>query len=210
MNTDGASNKEGTRIRVIIESSSEVIIEEAFGLEKQMMNNEEEYEALIYGLELAWELGVQNLKVLLDSELVLGQVNKTFKANDQRMRIYCDKVSHLMKCFRRIDIQAIKRELNSRADQLAKGAAYGEYSKKNKFTTAGEYPPDVNMIEVEDESEPRAKKEGWMDPIINYLKICKVPEDKNQARRLRIKVARYTLLHGYYTKIHSQDPYYDA
>ncbi|KAL5570185.1 hypothetical protein UlMin_026760 [Ulmus minor] len=35
-----------------------------------------------------------------------------------------------------------------------------------------------------------------MDPIIDYLKICKVPEDKNQARRLRIKAARYTLLDG--------------
>ena len=41
-----------------------------------------------------------------------------------------------------------------------------------------------------------------MDPIIDYLKICKESEDKNQARRLRIKAAKYTLL--------DQDPYYDA
>ena len=74
-----------------------------------------------------------------------------------------------------------------------KGSAYGEYDKKNKFTIAGEYPPEVNMIEAEDESGPEAKKESWMDPIIDYQKICKEPEDKNQARRLRIKVARYTL-----------------
>ena len=47
-----------------------MIIEEAFRLEKQMTNNEVEYEALIYGLELALKLGVQNLKVLLESELV--------------------------------------------------------------------------------------------------------------------------------------------
>ena len=48
-----------------------------------MMNNDVEYEALIYGLELALKLGVQNLKVLLDSELVFGQVNRVFKAKDQ-------------------------------------------------------------------------------------------------------------------------------
>ena len=93
-----------------------MIIEEAFRLEKQMTNNEAEYEALIYGLELALKLGVQNLKVLLDSELVSGQVNKTFETKDQRMKLYCSKVVQLTRSFRRIDIQAIKRELNVRAD----------------------------------------------------------------------------------------------
>ena len=67
-------------------------------------------------------------------------MNKTFEAKGQRMRIYCDKVIRLMKCFQMIDIQAIKRELNARADQLAKGAAYGEYEKKNTFMIVGEYP----------------------------------------------------------------------
>jgi len=58
LNTNGASNKEGVGIEVITESSSGVVIEEAFWLEKQMTNNEEEYKALIYSLELALKLGV--------------------------------------------------------------------------------------------------------------------------------------------------------
>ena len=33
-----------------------------------------------------------------------------------------------------------------------------------------------------------------MDPIVDYLKNIKELEDKNQARKLRIKAARYTLL----------------
>ena len=64
------------------ESSSRVVVEEAFWLEGQMTNNEAEYEALIYGLELALKLGVQNLKVLLDSKLVFEQVNKFFEVKD--------------------------------------------------------------------------------------------------------------------------------
>ena len=72
LKTNGASKKEGVGIGVIIESSSRVIIVEAFRLEKKMTNNEAEDEALIYGLELALKFGVQNLKVLLDSELVSG------------------------------------------------------------------------------------------------------------------------------------------
>ena len=108
MNTDETSNREGVGIGIIIKSSSGVIIEEAFWLEKQMTNNKAEYEALIYGLELALKLGVQNLKVLLDLKLDSGQVNKTFEAKDQRMKVYCDKVVQLMKCFWRIDVQLLK------------------------------------------------------------------------------------------------------
>ena len=77
---------------------------------------------------------------------------------------------------------------------LAKGAAYGEYEKKNILTTSNEYSGEVNMIEVEDKLEPDVSKESWMDPIIDYLRNSKEPEDKSQARKLRIKVARYTLL----------------
>ena len=62
LNMDGASKKEGARIGVIIESSSGVVIENTFQLEKQMTNNEAEYKALIYGLELALKLAVQKLK----------------------------------------------------------------------------------------------------------------------------------------------------
>ena len=75
LNTNRASKKEGVGIRVVIKSSSGVVIEEAFRLEEPMTNNDVEYKALIYGLELALKLGVQNLKVLLDSNLVSGQVN---------------------------------------------------------------------------------------------------------------------------------------
>ena len=43
LNSDGASNCEGAGIKVILESSSRVIIEEAFWLKGKMTNNEAEY-----------------------------------------------------------------------------------------------------------------------------------------------------------------------
>ena len=94
--------------------------------------------------------------------------------------------------------------MNARVDQLAKGAAYGEYDKKSKFTTVSEHPPpttgdypmEVNMVEANDGSEIGEKKGSWMDLLIDYLTICKEPKDKNQARKLRIKAARYTILDG--------------
>ena len=71
-----------------------------------------------------------------------------------------------------------------RADQLVKGSAYGEYDKKSKLTTIDDHPPDVNMVEAMEDLKSDLSEESWMDPIIDYLKNNKDPEDKNQARKL--------------------------
>ena len=78
-----------------------------------MTYNEVEYEALIYGLELALRLGVQHLKINMDSELVLRQLVGAFEAKESRMKSYCDTAQSLMIEFRHVKVKAIRRELNS-------------------------------------------------------------------------------------------------
>ena len=92
-----------------------------------MTNNEAEYEALLYRLELVLRLGVQHLKINLDAELVSWQLVGAFEAKDSRMKSYHDIAKSLMTNFRHVTIETIRRELNSRIDKLAKGAAFGEY-----------------------------------------------------------------------------------
>ena len=58
MNADGVSNKNGVGIGIVLENSLGVLIEEAARLDGKMTNNEAEYEAFLYGLELALRLGV--------------------------------------------------------------------------------------------------------------------------------------------------------
>ena len=45
MNTDGASNKHGAGIGIVLENFSGVLIEEAIRLDEKRINNEAEYEA---------------------------------------------------------------------------------------------------------------------------------------------------------------------
>ena len=123
-----------------------------------MTNNEEEYKALIYGLELASKLGIHNFKVFYDSNLVSRHVNGFFEAKDKRMKNYCDKVTKLVEHFRMIDIQTIRRELNAQVDGLAKGATYGEYLKKKEIITDVDCLMDVNMIEAQEEGETNSMK----------------------------------------------------
>ena len=54
---------------------------------------------------------------------------------------------------------------------------------------------DVNMIEAEEEAEVEITTDNWMKPIIDYLKNSRLLlEDKNEARKLRLKATRYTLV----------------
>ena len=84
----------------MLENSSGALIEEAMRLEKALTNNEAEYEALIYGLELTAKLAAQYLEVNLDSELVSSQVIDTFEVKEPRMRQYCEKAGLIMSRFK--------------------------------------------------------------------------------------------------------------
>ena len=55
-------------------------------------NNVAEYEALINGLRIAIELGIQRLDIRGDSQLVVNQVMKESSCHDTKMATYCQEV----------------------------------------------------------------------------------------------------------------------
>nr|GEV36193.1 hypothetical protein [Tanacetum cinerariifolium] len=59
-------------------------------------NNEAEYEALIAGLRIAVQLGVQNVHVSVDSKMVANQVLGTYVAKEENMVKYLKKVKSLV------------------------------------------------------------------------------------------------------------------
>lgn len=58
--------------------------------------NEAKYDALIVGLRLAKKLGVQNLKIFNDSQLIFSRVLKNYQAREENMRAYLQKVEELL------------------------------------------------------------------------------------------------------------------
>ena len=63
-------------------------------------NNEAEYEAVITGLRLAWELGVEDIEVFSDSVLIVNQVTGEFQVKEERMAKYLGKVKTLLNPFK--------------------------------------------------------------------------------------------------------------
>ena len=82
-------------------------------------NNEAEYQALIDGLNYCVDNSIKEIKVFLDSNFVVEQVNKNFKVKAGNLKVLNSKVDDLIQAFNFIEINHVYREENKRADQLA-------------------------------------------------------------------------------------------
>ena len=136
---------------------------------------------------MAKSIKADSILVLGDSQLVIGQVNGTCEAKEDRMKRYLKKVVHLVKKFKEADFVQIPKEENVEADTLAKEAFANE--TMDEFDEI-QYMPGINlpeMLHIEGE-------ENWMTPIVSFLKDGRLPEGKDEARKLRVKSARYILM----------------
>jgi ribonuclease HI len=79
-------------------------------------NNEAEYTGLIIGLEKAKELGIKELTIQGDSNLVVNQIQGNWKVKSPNLQSYYHQASQLIKSFSYTNINWIPREQNKLAD----------------------------------------------------------------------------------------------
>ena len=114
-------------------------------LQYQTTNNEVEYEALLKGLELAKSIEAKSILILGDSQLIMGQVNGTYEAKEERMKKYLERVLQLVKKFKETNFVQIPREENMEADALAKEASADQ--PMNEFDEV-QYISSIDIPEV--------------------------------------------------------------
>ena len=85
-------------------------------------NNVAEYQALIAGLEIALDRGVERLDVFLDSELVVRQVSGQYKVKDAGLKPLHRQACLLLGRFHEVDVKHVRREQNAAADALVNQA----------------------------------------------------------------------------------------
>jgi ribonuclease HI len=121
MYTDGASrgNPGLSGAGVVILNSNQKIIKKGKKFLGSITNNQAEYQALILGLKLALSLDIKNLKVNLDSELVVKQIKGLYKVKKIELQKLLQEVLNLNKKFDQVNFYHIKREFNKEADSLA-------------------------------------------------------------------------------------------
>jgi ribonuclease HI len=121
---DGASSSIGAGARVVFRSPSQETISLSYKLEFEVTNNVVEYEALVLGLRATKEMGIKEMVVFGDAELIVQQVKNIYYAKHPRLKNYRNEVWDLVdNSFLAFKISFIPREENAPADFLAFSAS---------------------------------------------------------------------------------------
>ena len=81
-------------------------------------NNVAEYRALLLGIELAKELGADEAEFIADSKLIVEQVRGNWKVKQEHLRPLHTKVRDDLRDLGKWSIRHVKRDDNSRAEEL--------------------------------------------------------------------------------------------
>ena len=96
----------------------------SYKLEFEATNNVAEYEALVLGLRVAKEMGIEEIEVFGDAEVIIQQVRNAYRAKHPQLKSYRNEVWDLIEnFFSAFNISFIPREKNSLADSLAVSAS---------------------------------------------------------------------------------------
>jgi ribonuclease HI len=85
-------------------------------------NNVAEYRALLLGLELARELGAEEVEIVNDSELVARQIGGEYKVKNTGLKPLFAEAMRELRGFHKWAVRPVRREHNERADELVNEA----------------------------------------------------------------------------------------
>ena len=89
-------------------------------------NNVAEYKAVLLALELAVELGANEVEVINDSELIARQIGGEYKVKQAHLKPLHAEAMAALRGFDRWAVRTVRREHNVRADELVNEALDAE------------------------------------------------------------------------------------
>lgn len=85
-------------------------------------NNYAEYMGLLLGLRRARDLGVREVEVFADSELMIRQLGGQYQVKSKSLRPLYDEALKLLNDFSRVKLVHVPREMNKAADEMSNRA----------------------------------------------------------------------------------------
>lgn len=196
---DGAANHSGYGIGVLLVSPLGDHIPRSLRLDFSdgypATNNIQEYEACIMGLETAQELGIRQIEVFGDSNLVIRQILGDWKTRDAKLRPYHAYFELLVERFDELRYTHLPRSQNQFADALATLASM--------ITVPT--PSDIQPLLIESRIVPAyccliGELEAmddlpWYHDIYHFLRLGLYPEaaTEKDKRTLRQLAARFLI-----------------
>jgi ribonuclease HI len=127
IHTDGASrgNPGPASIGVVIAGQGGRVLVEFGEALQPTTNNVAEYTAVVRALERAAELGARRVRMMMDSQLVVRQLNGSYRVKHADMIPLYRRVLDLIQKFDSVTFEHVPREQNVEADRLANQALDG-------------------------------------------------------------------------------------
>jgi ribonuclease HI len=85
-------------------------------------NNYAEYMGLILGLKRAKAMGIRELEVFADSELLVRQLNGEYQVKAENLKPLFQEARELLRAFPGVTVRHIRREENQAADEMSNRA----------------------------------------------------------------------------------------
>ena len=153
-------------------------------------NNKAEYKGILTGLRLGKALEATNLLVQNDSKLVIGEIKGDYEAKEERMQKYARLTKHLTREFDRVEFTEIPRSQNTVADEVSKLASSEEEGiNMNLKMEVQKYPSIEKMSTF---AIQRAN--SWMTRIVAFLQDGHLPHNTEEAKKVKKRAARFTIL----------------
>ncbi|XP_070017699.1 uncharacterized protein [Nicotiana sylvestris] len=170
---DGAANMKGVGIGAMLISEIGHHYPITAQLRFYCTNNMAEYEACILGLRLAVDMGVQEVLILEDLDLLVHQIQGEWETQDLKVIPYRQCLHDLCQRFRSVEFKHIPRIHNKVVDSLATLESMLHHPDKAyvdplhiQVRDQHAYP---NVVEEELDGEP------WFHDIQEYIKMGVYP-----------------------------------
>ncbi|XP_074288332.1 uncharacterized protein LOC141613491 [Silene latifolia] len=167
MHIDGASNKRGAGVGLILQSPQGDLIAQAVRCEFKATNNETEYEALILGLRLALDLGIRNLQRPERGCRCPGNSGGTFKPTE----------------LANIPIAHVLEPSIQKAEEIDRGELEDQQNVGVE-----------NGATVLSNTDDQSADPDWRTPYLDWLIDGKLPSDKKEERGFKMKASRFVLI----------------
>jgi hypothetical protein len=133
---------------------------------------------------------VTDLLAKSDSQLITNQVSGEYQTKDPQLVKYLERVQSLALQFKRFELIYVPREQNARADLLSKLASTKKPGNNRTVIQETIAKPSAETAEI------LLVVEGsdWRYPLIRYLQDEVLPEEKEEATRLKKTATHYAML----------------
>ncbi|CAL8137088.1 unnamed protein product [Prunus armeniaca] len=130
----------------------------SFKLNFSCTNNTAEYEAFIMGMSTTREMGVERIKIIGDSNMMLSQLQGNFTVKESTLASYCTTAKGLVHSFKQVMLEHISGVTNRYADALTTLGSKLSFVEEQPYIAV--IKKDMPVIEEMAQKQP-LEEGGW-------------------------------------------------